>query len=307
MKRFRRLLKWTGLVVLFLVLSLTLVTAARQHLTYEAPYPEIAASRDSAIIQDGRHLVLNTAHCVTCHYKGNADSLIALGQDVPLTGGYEFALPVGKIYSKNITPDPETGIGRYSDAEIARMLRYGVKANGNAVFDFMPFHNMSDEDLKAIISYLRSQKSVYNQVPANRLNLLGYVVNAYLVKPVGPSGPVPARVNRDSSAEYGAYLALNVSECNGCHTLRDMTGKYIGEPFAGGNEIEGFVTPNLTPDSSSRIFGWTQKQFIARFRKGRLIPGSPMPWGSFSRLKNEELAAIYNYLRTVKPARTVIP
>ena len=86
-----------------------------------------------------------------------------------------------------------------------------------------------------------------------------------------------------------------------------MTGKYIGEPFAGWKRNRrGFVTPNLTPDSSSRILAG-QKTVYRRFRKGKMIPGSPMPWGSFSRLKNEELAAIYNYLRTVKPARTVIP
>ena len=75
--------------------------------------------------------------------KRMLDSLLKLGQDVPLTGGFVFDLPVGKIYSKNITPDKETGIGDYTDAEIARALRYGVHADGTVVYDFMPFHNMS--------------------------------------------------------------------------------------------------------------------------------------------------------------------
>jgi mono/diheme cytochrome c family protein len=229
--------------------------------------------------------------------------LINLGQEVPLTGGMVFDLPVGKIYSKNITPDKETGIGKYTDGEIARILRYGVHANGNAVFDFMPFHNMTDEDLTAVISYLRAQKPVYNKVPEHDPNVLGYIVKAYLVKPVGPDGEVQRSIKYDTSANYGKYLAMYVSECNGCHTKRDMGGRYVGEPFAGGNNIEGFITPNLTPDSTGRIFGWSKKNFIDRFRMGKLMPGSPMPWNSFQRMTDIELTAIYNYLQTIKPVK----
>ena len=83
-----------------------------------------------------------------------------------------------------------------------------------------------------------------------------------------------------------------------------MTGALIGEELAGGMEVEGFVTPNLTPDPTSRIYGWTEEMFIKRFRKGRLIEKSPMPWGSYSRMSDDELKAIYRYLKTVKPAKT---
>jgi hypothetical protein len=84
-----------------------------------------------------------------------------------------------------------------------------------------------------------------------------------------------------------------------------MAGGFIGEPFAGGNDIDGFITPNLTPDSSSRIFGWSKQNFIERFRMGKLYPKSPMPWSSFKRMTDSELTAIYNYLQTVKPVKTV--
>jgi mono/diheme cytochrome c family protein len=305
MKRFKKILKWTGIVLLVLITAFTITTAARQNLKFDAPYPDIKASTDTAIINRGRHLVLTTAHCINCHYTGNADSLIGLGQDVPLTGGMVFDLPIGKIYSKNITPDIETGIGKYSDKEIARLLRYGVHANGNAVFDFMPFHNTSDEDIRAIISYLRSQKPVYKKVPDNAPNVLGYIVKAYMVKPVGPSGPVPKSVPYDTTAAYGKYLAMDVSECNGCHTKRDMSGGFIGEPFAGGNDIDGVMTPNITPDSTSRIFGWSKKLFIERFRMGKLNPKSPMMWNSFKRMTDAELTAVYNYLQTLKPVKTI--
>src|SRR5262245_12263699 len=135
MRRFKKILKWTGLVLLVVIVAFSIATAARQNLKYDAPYPDIKASTDTAIISRGKHLVLTTAHCINCHYTGNADSLIALGQDVPLKGGMKFDLPVGDIYSKNITPDIETGIGKHTDGEIARLLRYGVRTDGTAVFD----------------------------------------------------------------------------------------------------------------------------------------------------------------------------
>ena len=210
------------------------------------PILSITASTDTTVILRGKHLVFGAAHCADCHSKTNADSLLKLGQDVPLTGGFVFDLPVGKIYSKNITPDKETGIGNYTDAEIARALRYGVHPDGTVVFDFMPFHNMTDEDMTAVISYLRAQKPVKNKVPEHDLNFLGNAVKAFMIKPVGPDGEVVKQMTKDSSAAYGKYLATSVANCSGCHTERDLSGKFTGEPFAGGNDIEGFITPNIT-------------------------------------------------------------
>lgn len=297
-------MKWTGIILLVLILGVTITVMARQNMKYERPYPSITASTDTAVILRGKHLVFGAAHCADCHSKTNADSLLKLGQDVPLTGGFVFDLPVGKIYSKNITPDKETGIGNYTDAEIARTLRYGVHADGTVVFDFMPFHNMTDEDMTAVISYLRAQKPVKNKIPDHNLNLLGNAVKAFMVKPVGPDGEVAKQMTKDSSAAYGKYLATSVANCSGCHTQRDLSGTFTGEWFAGGNEIEGFITPNITTDSSSRVFGWSQQNFVDRFRMGRLIPRSPMPWSSFQRMDDEELKAIYAYLKTLKPVRT---
>ena len=304
MRTVKKIFKWTGLVLLFIIMGLTLTVLARQNVTYERPYPAIAASTDSSVILKGKHLVFGAAHCADCHSRSDADSLLRLGQEVPLTGGVVFDLPVGKIYSRNITPDKETGIGNLTDAEIARALRYGVHADGTVVFNFMPFSNMSDEDLTAIISYLRAQKPVRHEVPQHSLNFLGKGVKAFMVSPVGPEGSVEKSVIVDSNAAYGKYLANNVANCVGCHSQRTLSGDYTGERFAGGGEIEGFITPNLTPDSSSRIFGWSQKNFVDRFRMGKIIPKSPMPWKSFGRMSDTELKAIYSYLRTLKPAKT---
>jgi len=215
MKRFKKILKWTGIVLLVFIAGISVITASRQHVTFDAPMPEIKASADSAVIARGKHLAYNIAHCTACHsgYQ-NADSLIDAGQEVALTGGYLFDLPVGKVYSKNITPDRETGIGKYTDQEIARILRFGVHQNGEAVFDFMPFHNLSDEDLTAVISFLRSQKPVKNKVPDHDFNLLGNLVKAYMITPVGPDGVVEKAVKADSTAEYGKYIATNIANCD---------------------------------------------------------------------------------------------
>jgi mono/diheme cytochrome c family protein len=305
MQRFKKIMKWTGFILLFLILGLTITVMGRQHIKYDRPYPAITASSDSNVILRGKHLIFGAAHCADCHSKANADSLIQLGQDVALTGGVVFDLPVGKIYSRNITPDKETGIGNYTDAEIARALRYGVHPNGTVVFDFMPFHNMTDEDMTAVISYLRAQKPVRQAVPENDLNFLGKTVKAFMVKPVGPDGDVAKLIARDTTAAYGQYLANNVANCGGCHTQRTLSGEFTGAPYAGGNDIDGYITPNITTDSSSRVFGWSQKNFVDRFRMGKLIPKSPMPWQSFGRMNDDELKAIYAYLKTLKPVRTV--
>jgi mono/diheme cytochrome c family protein len=105
-----------------------------------------------------------------------------------------------------------------------------------------------------------------------------------------------------------------VANCAGCHTQRDpMTGAFVGELFAGGMKMEieedpkhYFLTPNLTPDSTGRLFGWSQEQFLQRFRQGKLIPGTHMPWNSFARMSDTELKAIYKYLKTLKPVKNQV-
>jgi mono/diheme cytochrome c family protein len=224
---------------------------------------------------------------------------------VPLSGGVKFALPVGDIYGKNITPDRETGIGKRTDAELARILRYGVHADGTAVFDFMPFHDMTDDDLVSVISYLRSTSPVRNKVPDHDPNLVGNIVKAFLVKPVGPTGPVARSIAQDTSAAYGKYLAVSIANCQNCHTKREISGELTGELFAGGGKFEEkggtFISPNLTPHATGRINGWSEEVFINRFRKGKVLPGTPMPWNSFARMSDDELKAIYRYLQTLKP------
>lgn len=299
-------------MLIVLIAGITITTIARQHLKYDAPYPAIKASTDSSVIARGKHLVTGPAHCIDCHsWIHNKDSALRMGENVSLVGGTAFNLPFGTFYTRNLTPDKETGIGNMTDGEIARVLRYSVKKNGEAVLPFMPFQNLSDEDLTAIISYLRSLQPVRNPVPDHQYNVVGNLIKAFLIKPAGPTEKIAVAVKEDTTAEYGRYMVMAVANCNECHTKRDAIGNYVGEPLAGGTVFEEkgkptLISPNLTPDSSGRLFKWSQELFIKRFRMGRIIPYSHMPWESFSRMSDTELKAIYKYLQTLKPVRTVI-
>ncbi|HTL06628.1 MAG TPA: c-type cytochrome [Chitinophagaceae bacterium] len=312
MKRLKRITAWT----LGIIASLYLLVELMQHKKFDAPYPPIHASTDTAIINRGRKIAFGPAHCVQCHSAKKDEERIMQGEELPLAGGLLFDLPIGELYAPNITPSEE-GIAHKTDAAIARALRYGVGSDGHALFDIMPFHNTSDEDLTAVISYLRSRPAIPYKVPETKMNLLGKIVKAFVLKPVGPSGDVPAAVERDTTVAYGKYLANSVANCRGCHTNRDlMTGAFTGAPFAGGLTLEtktdsgtySVTTPNLTPDRTGRITGWSQAQFIERFRKGKMVPLSHMPWDAFGRMSDDELKAIYKFLQTVPAVHnTTIP
>ena len=305
---FKKILKWTLLSIVALIAILLVSSNFLYKKKYEAPYPNLKATTDSAVIARGKYLAMGPAHCADCHAAPGTEALVDKGQEVPLQGGKVFDLPPGKFYPINLTPD-ETGIGKLKDEEIVRSLRFGVGHDGRNMIDIMPFHNTSDEDMVAILSYLRASAPVKNETKKNEYTALGKMIFSYALKPVGPEGDVPQTVKRDSTAEYGRYLAFSVANCRGCHTNRDLkTGAYIGEPFAGGFEMDPgaeaeylYTTPNITTSAKSRIHGWTEERFIQRFREGRKVAGSPMPWGPFSRLDDIDLKAIYRFMQTVKP------
>jgi mono/diheme cytochrome c family protein len=275
-------------VALVLVLAFFILDRRK----YDAPYPAIHASNDPAVIERGKYLAYGTAHCADCHGVNDPEGR--------LSGGFEFKLPFGVVHTPNITPDPETGIGKMKDEEIARSLRHGVGRDGRALLPFMPFANMSDEDLTAVISFLRSQKPVVHAVPKHEINTLGRVVTAFMIRPKGPDGTPPVSVPREATAAYGKYLVHNVGNCTGCHTERDGIGRPVGPDLAGGGNIDGWITPNLTPDrDTGRITNWTEETFVLRFHVGSGPKGSPMPWKSFGTISDDDARAIYRYLHSL--------
>lgn len=312
----KKVFKWLIISFLIFVVVLAVVVASKQNTKYDAPYPKITISTDSAVLARGEYLVYGPGHCADCHGKVDMIDAKERGDIVPLEGGFTFILPVGKVHTPNITPDVETGIGKYKTEELARALRYGVKPNGSVLIDFMPFHNTSDEDLSAIFSYLKTMQPVKHKVPEHEWNMLGYIVKAFAIKPVGPDGEVVKSIQPDTTIAYGKYLANSVANCRGCHTNRDLkTGAFIGPDFAGGFQMESpldpanyaCVTPNITPDpETGRMIGWTEETFITRFRSGKAIKHSAMPWGPFKRMSDNDLKAIFRYLQTIKPVKNKI-
>jgi mono/diheme cytochrome c family protein len=311
MKWVKKILLGLFVLVVVVVTGFAAFVASRQNLRFDAPEPAIAASTDSAIIARGHYVVRNVAPCATCHGDPKARAGYAAGEDVPLSGGFEFAIPPGSFFVRNITPDKETGIGRLSDGQIARALRYGVGHDGRALLPFMEMQGLSDEDIEAVISYLRVQPAVRNPVPDHRFNLLGKVVKAtVLANPVGPKLTPPKRSPRGATVENGRYLAASVATCQSCHTQRNPnTGAFTVPEFSGATDFTDeadlsriWAPPNLTPDPKTGVLAqMSEDQFVARFRAGRILPGSPMPWQAFSRMDEDDLRAIYRFLKTLPP------
>ena len=162
MKLLKKILKWSAITILSVVIIFVIIVFSLQNKKFDAPFPNLHATKDSAVIERGRYLAYGPAHCSGCHTPAAEQQKVMNGDESPFKGGLEFVLPIGTLYSKNITPDDETGIGKVADSVLARSLRYGVARDGRALFDFMPFHNLSDEDLIAVLSFLRAQPPVKN-------------------------------------------------------------------------------------------------------------------------------------------------
>ncbi len=308
----KKFLKRTLITLTLIVLILVGYVQFTWDKSFDAPLPDISATTDSAMIENGRHLAYGPAHCGTCHVPMDKIEATEAGEEIPLSGGWELAIPPGTFRAPNLTPDMETGIGNISDAEIARALRYSVSHNEKFLGPFMPFQNMSDYDVASIISFLRQQEPVKHEVKPTEYTFLGKALMAFgALIPKGPNGTPPEQVTKEATVSYGEYLARDVANCLFCHSEADMkTGKLIGPEFAGGGMLgpddftQGriFISPNLTPDKETGIMAsWTEDQFIQRFGNGRIHEGSPMPWGAFTKMDEVELKAIYRYLQSLDP------
>jgi mono/diheme cytochrome c family protein len=322
-----RVVKWLGLAVTVAVVVTAIYVARSWNRTWDVALPDLHASTDPALIARGEYLVYGPAHCVECHSESNEafERYAETGVRPPLIGGFRFAAPpLGVIYSRNLTPDPETGIGRYSDGQIARMLRNAVRPDGKAsIRPLMPFGDMSDQDIVAILSYLRTQPPVRHVTPDAEWTLIGKVMKSFMV-PFKPRTEVQAPKTsppQQPTVERGEYLARGVADCTGCHSpLNQLTLALDGPEFSGGNPMEPrnikgvdqrlwFKPPNLTPLKGSALLRFPDREtFVARFQKGgRKFDGSPMPWNCFANLTAEDAGALYEFLKTLPPSGEPAP
>jgi mono/diheme cytochrome c family protein len=306
---FRKIALALLLIVVLAFVACAVFVASRQNLTFDPPYPPIAASTDSLVLARGHYLVRSVVNCAGCHGDTSRTAQELAGEDIPLSGGYLFDIPPGKIYARNITPDPETGLGNVTPQAIARALRSGVGHDGRALLPFMEMQGLADDDLAAVVSYLKSQPPVHNPVPMHQYTLLGKVVKATaLANPVGPKETPLKNAPHGATVDNGRYLVESVALCGSCHTQRNpMTGAFTGPHLGGSTGFDAsaersWSPPNITSDpTTGRLGNMTEDEFVARFRAGRVLEGSPMPWQGFSRMDEQDLRAIYLYIKSLPP------
>jgi mono/diheme cytochrome c family protein len=281
--------------------------------TWNRPVADTRAVNDPEVIERGRYIVYGPGRCADCHTPDEARPRLSGGETVPLSGGSGEHTYLGTWTAPNLTPDSATGIGNVTDAQLARMMRYGINRNGHVALPFMDaFADLTEADLVAVISFLRSQPAMRGTAPRAEVNLLGRLALTYFIDPYAPTRPIENSIAPEPTAAYGEYVARALAGCAACHTARSLqTGRYLSPPFSGGLAFKSrlhagmmYVSPNLTPDAATgRITSWTEDAFVTRFRQGPLIEDSPMPWGGFRRMTDVDLRALYKYLRSLSPAR----
>jgi mono/diheme cytochrome c family protein len=260
----------------------------------------------------GAYLVNSVADCMDCHSEHDwtnheapvTPGTLGAGQDMNGLKG----LP-GQVYAPNITPDPETGTGNWSDDQLGRAIREGVSHDGRALFPFMPypeFRALSDEDLASIIAYLRSLPPVRKRRPTTELIFpVKYLIRS-VPEPVDAPVPQP---DVSTPEKRGKYLAM-IAGCADCHTPQDAHGQPLpGMDFGGGGIFDGpwgrVASANVTPDASGIPY-YDQAMFTQAIRTGyvKARPLNPiMPSHAFRGMTDEDIAAIFAYLKTFKPVR----
>jgi mono/diheme cytochrome c family protein len=250
----------------------------------------------------GRYLTQGLLGCEDCHSPRDWTR-----HGAPMPAGMELAgqtllLPgfPGRVAAPNLTPDRETGSGDWSDDQLARAIREGIKHDETTLFPIMPYtayRQLSDEDLASVIVYLRSLPAVRNSLPPTKINFpVNYIVRG-VPQPVTEQVHGPNPVDELARGKYLTRLGC------GCHSPTEKLG------YGGGEVLNGpwgnVTSPNISPDPSG-ISYYTEATFITAMRTGyvgarELNP--IMPYGDFKNLADDDLKAIFAYLRSVPPVR----
>lgn len=267
---------------------------------------EVTAQR----LERGRYLFNNTFACVDCH-SGHDTS----NPDHPVLANLQGAGEVmpfddlpGRIVASNLTPDSDTGAGSWTDDQLSRAIREGVGHDERTLFPMMPYEHykaMSDEDLASVVVYIRSLPAVRNQLP--KTDIIFPV--KYLIRSVPE--PITAAVNAPDPADrlhWGAYLA-NLGGCSDCHTPMERGQPLAGLDYAGGQVFTGkwgkTVSGNITPDASG-IGYYDEALFLQVMHTGYVKArklDALMPTEQYKGITDDDLKAMFTYLRTLKPVK----
>jgi mono/diheme cytochrome c family protein len=257
------------------------------------------ASAETAL-ERGEYLVRGPMGCGNCHTpmgpQGEIQGQELAGRLVEETADYTAIAP-------NITP--AGAVGKWSDAELAKAIREGLRPDGTIIGPPMPFtfyKHLSDNDVAAIVAFLRTLPAVENDP--------GKSVYKFPLPPAyGPPVTSVADTPRGPTAEYGQYLAGPVAHCLECHSPITPQGPDLTRLGQGGYEFKGpwgvSVAPNLTSDPEAGIANFTDAELTVMITQGKRPDGSammpPMPYAHFARMTGDDVKAVIAYLRTLPP------
>jgi mono/diheme cytochrome c family protein len=271
-------------------------------------------------IARGKYLAMNVVQCVDCHSKRDWTKLGGPIDTTTLGGGGELfdeagaGFP-GEVYVPNITPYK---LANWTDGELFRAITTGQRKNGDAIFPLMPwpyYSKLDREDIYDVIAYIRSLKPIKADYPKSKLDFpLNIIVHTMPKKAELGTKPDPK-----DTLKFGAYMA-QASACMECHSQDDKGTLLPGLEFAGGRPFKlngGTVkSANITPDKETGIGNWTKEMFIAKFKSFNDRKSAPsvksgefqtiMPWWGYAGMGDNELGAIYTYLRTLKPIKNSV-
>ena len=270
--------------------------------------PASAADQD-ALLKRGTYLVNGPVACGNCHNGRAQDFSFVPGKE--FAGGFHLVDPAFDVYTANITPDKETGIGTWTDEEIIRTIREGKNKEGKIIFPPMPvptYNSMSDDDVKAIVAYLHTIKPVHNEVPASKYNI------PQMAMPPAKGEPAPPMTDK---VAYGGYIVKSLAHCFECHSSPDAHG---APDFAHGLGAGGFPillapgmmikTANITSDPDTGIGKWSDADIKKAITDGVTPTGGhlspPMPFSFFKTMTPEDLDAVVAFVRTIPPIKNQV-
>ncbi len=258
------------------------------------------------LLERGRYLVEGVVACGNCHTPKTDEGLP--DKEMQFAGAFVIEEPVFRAYAPNITMDRETGIGTWSDEEIVRSIRDGVRPDGTIIGPPMPsflYRGISDNDISAIVAYMRTIKPVRHTVPKSEYRIS-------LPPAWGPPVEHVPEVSQEDRLAYGEYLAGPLGHCFECHTPI-FDGKHdFSMKGAGGNVYHGIfgqeitaVATNITPHPVMGIGAWTDEEIKTAITRGIRPDGSKlapvMGFSYYEKITEEDLDALVLYLRSLPP------
>ena len=272
-----------------------------------SPAMVLAQGANEDTLKRGQYIFALAGGCA-CH---------TIPEKTPHAGSRKFPVPMGTAYSTNITQDKETGLGNWSDQEIHDAIIKGIRPNGERVLPVMPYEaysGMAEEDLSALIAYMRTLKPVRQATPASQFQVpfVRSLMTPLWLKLFSRFSTSPKRAPK-SGIERGKYLVDHVALCGDCHTPRNSLGAPKRSLYLAGarNGPLGEDIPNITPDETTGIKDWTRDQIADLLIEGTKPDGDEVQglmaeviWGTplgYKDMDRDDALAIADYLKSLPP------